>query len=74
MFFNDGQALCYALHLQIYANFKYLKPFHILMSIHKHPRIIRNLTNICWRFLNLDVQSYDNLTIVMAMMRFYFQI
>lgn len=44
------------------------------MSIHKHPSIIRNLANICWRFLNLDVQSYDNLTTVMAMIRFYFQI
>lgn len=44
------------------------------MSIHKHPSIFRNLTNICWRFLNLDIQSYDNLTIVMAMIRFYFQI
>lgn len=66
--------MCYALHLNIYANLKYLKSFQILMSIHKHPSIDHNLTNIFWRFLNLDIQSYDNLTIVMAMIRFYFQI
>lgn len=66
--------MCYALHLKMYANLKYLKSFHILMSIHKHPSITRNITNMCWRFLNLDIQSYDNLTIVMAMIRFYFKI